>query len=43
VGKPERKRELGRAGPTSILEDNINDLQENNMKEVALIHLAWDV
>ena len=41
MGKPERKREFARAGST--LEDNINDLQENNMKEVDLIHLAWEV
>jgi hypothetical protein len=36
-----RKRELGRAG--RIREDYINELQENNMKGVDLIHLAWDV
>ena len=41
MGKSEIKRELGRAG--RILEHNINDLEENNMKEVNLIHLAWDV
>ena len=41
VGKPERKREFGRAGRTR--EDNINELQENNMKDVDLIHLALDV
>ena len=41
MGKPERKREFGRAG--SIREENTNELQENNMKEVELLHLAWDV
>jgi hypothetical protein len=41
VGKPERKRELGRA--ERIRKDNINKLQENNMKEVDLIHLVLDV
>jgi hypothetical protein len=37
----ERKKELGRA--ERIRQDNTNELLENNMNEVDLIHLAWDV